>query len=72
MTMSSKADATSVWRMPLVLAALILLGLFDALLIDNAIARLIAWVLLIVPLGVGFYCFVRGLRPSLDRTRPGL
>ncbi|MEJ1968260.1 MAG: hypothetical protein WDN03_06420 [Rhizomicrobium sp.] len=49
------ADAAP-WRMPVLLAGLTLFGLLDALPIDSALARLLAWAALAVPLGVALRC----------------
>ncbi len=48
--MSKSKKELALWRMPIILAALILFGLLDALLIDNEAARILAWVVLAVPL----------------------
>jgi hypothetical protein len=39
----------SVWRWPLMFAALTWIGLLDALLVDNMVARIFAWLVLAVP-----------------------
>ncbi|MEI9994185.1 MAG: hypothetical protein WDM91_06300 [Rhizomicrobium sp.] len=48
--------AAVLWRMPLLLAGLTLFGLLDALLVDNNLARILAWAALAAPLGATIRC----------------
>ena len=61
---NAKVKHYPVWGMPLLLALLTLFGLLDALLIDNTVARVIAWLALAVPAIVSALCFGRGLRKT--------
>ena len=60
--MSGEAIPLPVWRMPVVLAGLILFGLLDALLIDDEIARFAAWIALTIPPGVALGCAIGAYR----------
>jgi hypothetical protein len=58
---------SALWRMPALLAAMILAGLLDALLIDNSVSRVIAWALLAAPIIVAGIVALRGRITSADR-----
>lgn len=49
----------SVWRWPLVLAAVTLLGLLSALLGEGGVWWALSWAALATPLVVAFLCIVR-------------
>ena len=66
--MRNRALEFPLWRVPVILAALTFFGLFDALLVDSPVARVVAWAALIVPLGVTIRCIAKARRrtPVLD------
>lgn len=57
-------NTASVWRWPLILGIATFVGLLDALLIDNGVARVIAWLLLAVPVSLGVRIALGGLKAS--------
>ncbi len=70
--MTGSAQEFPIWRTPIVLAALTVFGLLDALLVGSAIARAVAWAALVVPLLVAIRCVLGAWKKTDARNGRGL